>query len=36
LAPLIAGESDVIDVVDPFLTLTGLKLLYGKNTEKKG
>ncbi|KLR74840.1 pantothenate kinase, partial [Geobacillus sp. T6] len=36
LAPLIASESDIIDVVDPFLTLTGLKLLYEKNTEKKG
>ncbi|ABO65450.1 MULTISPECIES: type III pantothenate kinase [Geobacillus] len=36
LAPLIASESSVIDVVDPFLTLTGLKLLYEKNTEKKG
>lgn len=33
LAKLIAGESDVIDVVDPFLTLTGLKLIYQRNIE---
>jgi len=34
LAPLIANESKVIDIVDPFLTLKGLQLLYVKNAEK--
>lgn len=33
LANLIAKESDVIDVVDPFLTLKGLQLIYNKNRE---
>lgn len=31
LAPLIADESTVIDTVDPFLTLVGLKMIYEKN-----
>lgn len=31
LAPLIAGESTVIEVVDPFLTLKGLIMIYEKN-----
>ncbi|OIJ14446.1 pantothenate kinase [Anaerobacillus arseniciselenatis] len=31
LAPLIAEESKVIDVVDPFLTLKGLIMIYRKN-----
>ncbi|MBO9131318.1 type III pantothenate kinase [Bacillus sp. 165] len=31
LASLIAEESDVIDVVDPFLTLKGLYMLYERN-----
>jgi type III pantothenate kinase len=35
LAPLIAEESEVIDIVDPFLTLKGLQLLYMKNVDKK-
>lgn len=35
LASLIASESNVIDIVDPFLTLTGLKILYEKNVDKK-
>jgi type III pantothenate kinase len=34
LAPLIANESAVIDVVDPFLTLKGLKMIYMKNKEQ--
>ncbi|MGM9927981.1 MAG: type III pantothenate kinase [Bacillus sp. (in: firmicutes)] len=34
LSNLIASESDVIDVVDPFLTLTGLKLIYERNKEQ--
>lgn len=31
LAPLIAKESDIIDIVDPFLTLKGLRLIYKRN-----
>lgn len=31
LAKLIAEESNVIDIVDPFLTLTGLYMLYERN-----
>ncbi len=31
LAPLIAGETDVIDVVDPWLTLAGLRLIWELN-----
>lgn len=33
LAPLIAKESSTIDVVDPFLTLKGLQLIYQRNIE---
>lgn len=33
LAPLIADESNVIDIVDPFLTLKGLQLIYKRNME---
>lgn len=33
LATLIANESTVVDVVDPFLTLKGLKMIYTKNME---
>lgn len=33
LAGLIAKESAVIDVVDPFLTLKGLQLIYKRNME---
>ncbi len=33
LATLIAEESNVIDIVDPFLTLKGLKLIYKRNME---
>lgn len=33
LAPLIANESTMIDVVDPFLTLKGLQMIYMKNLE---
>lgn len=35
LAPLISAETDVIDHVDPFLTLKGLYLIYQRN-EKVG
>ena len=31
LAKLIAEESNVIDIVDPFLTLKGLYMLYERN-----
>lgn len=34
LAALIGHESDVIDIVDPFLTLKGLHLIYMKNTKE--
>jgi type III pantothenate kinase len=33
LANLIATESDMIDIVDPFLTLKGLQLIYARNFE---
>ncbi len=33
LATLIASETKAIDVVDPFLTLDGLKLIYKKNQQ---
>ncbi|SCC49055.1 pantothenate kinase [Priestia flexa] len=33
LATLIAKESDIIDIVDPFLTLKGLQIIYTKNME---
>ncbi len=34
LSSLIASESNVIDIVDPFLTLTGLKLIYQRNKDQ--
>ncbi|MGE7907813.1 type III pantothenate kinase [Peribacillus sp. NPDC094092] len=34
LAGLIANESTVIDVVEPFLTLKGLQLIYKRNREQ--
>jgi type III pantothenate kinase len=33
LANLIASESKFIDIVEPYLTLDGLKILYYKNKE---
>lgn len=35
LAELIAKESNVIDIVDPFLTLKGLYLIYTKNKKEE-
>ncbi|MEM5014399.1 type III pantothenate kinase [Niallia taxi] len=35
LANLISQESSAIDMVDPFLTLKGLQLIYKKNKESK-
>lgn len=34
LSTLIADESDVIDIVDPFLTLSGLRLIYQRNKDQ--
>lgn len=34
LANLIAQESNIIDVIDPFLTLKGLQLIYKRNMDK--
>ncbi|UTR12464.1 type III pantothenate kinase [Evansella sp. LMS18] len=36
LAELIANESEVIDIVDPFLTLNGLRMIYEKNKDSQG
>ena len=33
LSQLIANESDMIDIVDPFLTLKGLQLIYKRNMD---
>ncbi len=33
LASLILKESNIIDVVDPFLTLKGLRLIYKRNMQ---
>ena len=35
LSEIVAGESDVIDVVDKTLTLRGLNILYKLNSDKK-
>jgi type III pantothenate kinase len=34
LAKLIAGESETIDLVDPYLTLEGLRLIYLRNQQE--
>ncbi len=34
LSALIADESNVIDVVDPYLTLTGLRIIYQRNKDR--
>ena len=31
LAPLISAETDVIDHIDPMMTLEGLRLIYERN-----
>ncbi len=36
MAPLIAGETDVVDIIDPFLTLKGLYLIYKRNLDERG
>lgn len=33
LASLIAGETETIDIVEPFLTLNGLQMIYEKNAK---
>lgn len=35
LASLISKESDVIDIIDPFLTLKGLQLIFQRNIDQK-
>jgi len=35
LANLVAKESTIIDIVDPFLTLKGLNIIYKRNHEEK-
>ena len=34
IATLIANESTAIDIVEPFLTLKGLQLIYKRNREQ--
>jgi len=34
LSALIADESNLIDVVDPYLTLTGLRIIYQRNKDR--
>lgn len=36
LANMVAKESTIIDITDPFLTLKGLYLIYKRNQEEKG
>ena len=31
LAEIVARETEVIDIVDPWLTLSGLRIIYGLN-----
>jgi hypothetical protein len=31
LAPLIASETSVLDIIEPWLTLEGLRLVYAMN-----
>ena len=35
LVKIIADETDCIDIYDPDLTLTGLRLIYNKNRKVK-
>jgi type III pantothenate kinase len=35
LASLISKESNIIDVIDPFLTLKGLQLIYERNADQR-
>jgi type III pantothenate kinase len=34
LSHLILGESDLVDHMDPLLTLTGLRILYERNAAR--
>ena len=36
LAPLIGNETTIMDVIDPFLTLKGLYLIYQRNMDERG
>jgi len=36
LAELFAGETETIDVVDPYLTLKGVRIIYEKNAKRPG
>ena len=35
LAKLIAGESRMVDIIDPLLTLQGLRIIYERNLEER-
>ncbi|MEK4523452.1 type III pantothenate kinase [Psychrobacillus sp. FSL W7-1457] len=36
LAPLIGNETTIMDMIDPFLTLKGLYLIYQRNIDERG
>ncbi|MER2072188.1 MAG: pantothenate kinase, partial [Psychrobacillus sp.] len=36
MASLIGGETTIMDVIDPFLTLKGLYLIYQRNNDERG
>ena len=36
MASLIASETEVVDVIDPYLTLKGLYLIYKRNLDERG
>ncbi|MER2236630.1 MAG: pantothenate kinase, partial [Psychrobacillus sp.] len=34
--PLIGNETTIMDMIDPFLTLKGLYLIYQRNIDERG